>query len=247
MVLDGIFLSGADLVLQGDFDCVTINCCTLDPGAAAPKTMPPITSPPSTPYAVAVDGRELVPSCLWIDGTIGTLTITRSITGPIRTRAGSVQTLKITDSIIQAIQIPGAGSSSGSFSYSFLDPALSLSNGAVILSRCTVLGPLAVHSLQASECILNDLAAVDDTQHGCIRFSAWSKGSVLPRQFESVQIALPEETLVFRKSVGQPDYCQLLPTADAAILPREAHRLPPRSILAGAENGSEIRKPSPAR
>jgi hypothetical protein len=241
LVLDGLFLSGADLVLAGHFDCVTINCCTLDPGSAAPASMPHGASPPSTPYAVAVDGRELVPSCLWVEATIGTLTIVRSITGPIRTRAGGqIDTLTITDSIIQAVTIPGEGSYSAGYSQSFLDPALNLLDGDVVLSRCTVLGPIAVHRLQASECILQDLAQVDDTQHGCIRFTAWTAGSILPRQFESVQIA-PQASLFSNTNFGQPDYCQLLATVDAAILPMGGPApAVPLTIAAGAENGSEM-------
>jgi hypothetical protein len=64
LVLDGLFHSGKDVVLAGDFDCVTITCCTLDPGNAAPHSFPPAMSPPSLPYALTVDGLELVPCCL---------------------------------------------------------------------------------------------------------------------------------------------------------------------------------------
>src|SRR5262249_20867941 len=38
LVLDGLFISGGDVVLRGDFGCVTITCCTLDPGTAPSAT-----------------------------------------------------------------------------------------------------------------------------------------------------------------------------------------------------------------
>ena len=103
-----------------------------------------------------------------------------------------------------------------------------------------MLGPVAVHRLQASECILRDLAEVDDTQHGCVRFSAWAEGSSLPRQYESVTIA-PGASLFTSADFGQPGYGQLLPTVDAAILPA-AGPTPPAAptIAAGAQNGSEM-------
>ena len=88
-----------------------------------------------------------------------------------------------------------------------LDAALALTDGDVSLSRCTVLGRVVVHRLQASECILRDQAQVDDTQHGCIRFSAWADGSALPRQYESVRIP-PGAPLFTSTDFGRPGYHQ---------------------------------------
>jgi hypothetical protein len=341
LVLDGLFLSGTDIVLDGTFDCVTLSCCTLDPGSSPTKAG-------SGVFAVAADGRHLVPCRLWIEGTVGTLTIDRSITGPIHTRgAGQVETLSVTNSILQAIPtargwqvepddikdlfglieqlLTGGGalmgylrqlapglfellSGLGSWSpqhvpqsmldaildqinallagpsiynpqafqgvplsaatlqllqeqptgfstpapdlnrsllddalpEALADAALALTNGDVNLSRCTVLGRVVVHRLQASECILRELAQVDDTQHGCVRFTAWAAGSVLPRQFESASI--PQGAPLFTSTdFGQPGYGQLLPTADATILPPPGPAPPsPPTILAGAEDGSEM-------
>ena len=345
LVLDGLFFSGADIVLAGEFECVTLTCCTLDPGSAAPLTTPPAASPPSSLFAVAADGQELVPCCLWIEGHIVTLTVERCITGPIRTRgSGQVGTLTITDSIIQAIPTAGAGPIEASdvkdpislenrlrapddpvsaylrqlspalgllvggpasvpysppmfhallddlnallagrsiydptafqgvllspatrelllgqpagfsapapllnrrlledaFPHELADAALALTDGDVILSRCTIMGRVAVHRLQASECILRDLARVDDTQHGCVRFTAWADDSLLPRQYESVRIA-PGASLFTSTDFGHPGYGQLLPTVDAAILPASG-AAPPAvpTIAAGGQNGSEM-------
>src|SRR5207248_6083242 len=87
------------------------------------------------------------------------------------------------------------------------DLALGLNAGSVHLERCTVLGPAYVHRLEASECILDGRVLVEDTQHGCVRFSAWSTGSVLPQKYESVEVA-PEAPSFTSSSFGRPGYCQ---------------------------------------
>jgi hypothetical protein len=219
LVLDGLFLSGGDIVLRGDFDCVTITCCTLDPGSTPRE----VSSPPAI-FARAADRRELVPTRLWIEGGIvGTLTIERSITGPILTRAGGkIETVTITDSIVQAIpnSTPDTLSSPPGSGTKLLSPdtALALDDGEVHLSRCTVLGQIFVHRLDVSECILRDFAQVDDTQRGCVRLTTCADGSVLPRKYESVRIP-PGAPLFTSTDFGQPGYGQLLATADSSILP----------------------------
>jgi hypothetical protein len=345
LALDGLMLSGGDLVLAGQFDTVTISCCTLDPGSVDPATAPTASrSPPSSPFAVAADGRPLVPTRLWIEAAITNLSIDRSIIGPVRTRAGgAVGTLTITNGIIQAIPTgrtdtlllddvkdaprlerrlqlaqdpvaarlihlsPAIGTlfSTASppasppspalmpkliqlidqliaglsiydqkafasvplsdattdllgrspaqtpapelnlrllqdaFPLELGDAALALADGVVDLSRCTVMGRLIAHRLRASECILQDLAEVDDTQDGCVRFSAYAQGSVLPRQYESVTIA-QRAPLFTAIDFGQPGYGQLLPLVDAAILPQPPTAGPQNTISAGAEDGSEM-------
>ncbi len=212
LILDGLFVSGGDLVMRGVFDTVAITCCTLDPGGAG--AAPAI-------YAKAVDGRDLIPCHVRIEGQVRSLSIDRSIVGPILTAAGAeVETLTVTNSIIQAI---GA------------DRAIDLINGAVDLSRCTVLGPAQVHRLEASESILDDVMIVEDTQHGCVRFSAWATGSVIPRQYESVEI-VPGAPLFTSRVFGNPGYAQLLASADANIVSGARGAM----ISAGAEDGSEM-------
>jgi len=207
LILEGLFISGGDIVLRGDFDHVTLTCCTLDPGNF------------ENSYAKAVDGRDLLPCHLWVEGRVGQLSIERCIVGPIATRNGGIiETLTITDSIIQAL---GAES-------------LHLTDSAAELTRCTLLGPARLHRLNASECIFDDVVQVEDAQHGCVRFSAWATGSILPRQYESVQIA-PQAPLFSTRSFGRPDYAQLLSSADAAVL------APPGATLSeGARDGSEM-------
>ena len=113
--------------------------------------------------------------------------------------------------------------------------ALAVADATVQLTRVTVLGRIAAHRLFASDSILRDFAAVDDVQEGCVRFSAYSGGSAIPRQYESV--AIPPGAPIFTSdSYGNPGYAQLLETADAAIAGAAASA----SISAGAENNSEM-------
>ena len=209
LVLDGLFISGVDVVLKGSFDRVTLSCCTLDPGRwdlAKPPVPATATTParPAVPaqWAKAADTRELSASQLRIEGRVRLLVVERSITGPIVDSAGKLESLIVRDSIVQATR-PQV-------------QALALPSSEVTLERTTILGTSKVHRLEASECILHDIAKVDDTQHGCVRFSAWSKGSDLPRKYESVPIE-PVAGLFASLDFGQPAFAQLLATADGDI------------------------------
>ena len=115
------------------------------------------------------------------------------------------------------------------------DLALGGSSGETSLIRCTVLGRLAVHKLSASECILDDVATVEDTQHGCVRFSAYAAGSVLHAPYRSVKVP-PRGPLFRSRRFGDPNYARLYRLADAAIIDRAVGD----SILGGAQNESEM-------
>ena len=67
--------------------------------------------------------------------------------------------------------------------------ALAVADATVQLTRVTVLGRIAAHRLSASDSIMAGFAAVDDTQDGCVRFSAYASGSAIPRQYQSAAIA----------------------------------------------------------
>ena len=341
LILDGLTVSGCDIVLRGSFDTVRITGCTIDPGTAADGT---------PPLATAADGVTLAPAGVFIEadparpaddpGSIGQLLVDHSILGPVRTRfGGSAQTVTITDSVVQGLPAtagssytaadvfdpallargltgPGrlaqallaamppaavtawqayaaeslAGQQAGlpaaalagldalvggpslfdpellatvnlsagvlalAAGAATLDPAhlaalnrglldesfpvalgvaaLAVADATVQLTRVTVLGRIAAHRLSASDSILRDFAAVDDTQDGCVRFSAYASGSALPRQYESA--AVPAGAAIFTSdSYGQPGYAQLLEAADSAVVGGG-------SIGAGAENRSEM-------
>jgi hypothetical protein len=353
LVLDGLLISGADVVLAGSFRSVTLHCCTLDPGNAAGGSADiQNTADPNDLYAQSVDERDLLPCHLWIQATIDTLTLDRCITGPIRTQFdGTIGTLMVNDSIIQGIPtsdltqplqpadlldqrafasalrdqsplslylqgklaplvlqglqewdgkedlnptlvdellldlnavlqtnfytttlfkgipldpdtatVPGPTAPlkdliqfnrellEAAFPVALAQAAIALSTGEANLSRTTVLGRMFVHRLEASECILDDFAVVEDSQHGCVRFTAWSMGSVIPRQYESVPIS--EQSAIFTsREFGEPGYGQLLASADLAILQSNSVSSPPAdnttptggsSILQGAQDGSEM-------
>jgi hypothetical protein len=337
LTLEGLFVSGADVVLTGSFDTVRLACCTLDPGNT--NTDPNA----STIVAQSVDGKPLAPTRLVIQAEIQTLELDHCILGPVRENArqvvppaGSAQVehLTINDSIIQGIGTGGTGPfvasdvqdvigflsrlithpdvlatyvwnqlSAGTrqmvqdyltpaaappsqgavvnavlgdintklvqggasiydpdrFRGVVLDPdtlaltgsppagaglapfnrvlleegfpdalgelALMVASAEVDLARCTVLGPGFVHRINATESILDDMFVTEDIQHGCIRFSAWSTGSALPRQYESVEIA-PHAPIFTSRDFGDPGYCQLRSGTGA--------------VASGGPNGSEM-------
>jgi hypothetical protein len=226
LVLDGLLITGGEIALTGQFDTVLVRCSTLDPGQWNGTT---------GHYDLAVDGAPLIPCRLRVTdkASVRQLIIDRSIVGPILTEGtGNIEQLLAVDSIIQ-----GAGPSAPTPYY-----AICTGSGTVTLTRTTVLGPLSVHRLNASECILDDVAAVQDTQDGCIRFCAWAKGSALPRRYESVEVAAVAPLFTSRR-FGDPGYAQLLENVDAEIIP-PSPPLPtaaaPPTISAGAQNGSEM-------
>jgi hypothetical protein len=329
LILEGLFVSGCDIVLRGSFASVTLTCCTFDPGSAAQSSSGVL-------FEQSIDGRDLAPSTLWIEGEIQQLTVDRCILGPIRQRGGgAVETLAISDSIVQSIptmrhglflpgdikdpvalgerllaghdplsaflynrlsgatqhlirnwgrassgaaalagklaadlntvmqeqsladQFPGAASApaaasnqirsnrlllESAYPRELADLALAFNGGLVTLERSTLLGPASVHRLKASDSILNDVVLVENYQDGCVRFSAWSTGSVIPRQYESVQIA-PAAPLFTSRIFGQPGYAQLLDGVDREVIPPPASASgtsSPGTIAAGAQNGSEM-------
>ena len=96
--LEGLLVSGTDVVLRGDFTDVVVSCCTLDPGGSGASHTPPAV------WDNAVDGRDLTPTTLWIEGIVDVLRIDRCLTGPLRTRTtGLVNELIITDSVVQGL------------------------------------------------------------------------------------------------------------------------------------------------
>lgn len=113
--------------------------------------------------------------------------------------------------------------------------ALALTAGTAVLRRVTVLGRTFAHRLQASDSILDGFAAVEDTQDGCVRFSAVTTGSSVPRRYLSVSTAL-DAPLFTSRAYGEPGYGQLLESADRAIVGGASDV----TITAGAETGSEM-------
>lgn len=355
LTLDGLLVSGCDIVLRGSFDTVRLTACTMDPGTAAPGA--PASPPASSPLGTAADGRCLGPTTIWIEadpgdppgtsGAIRQLLVDHCILGPIRTRlGGSVETVKVCDSIMQGIPIttgpeygaadvydpallasgllsrdplsaalfgalpaaaqaelkayaapaavpqavidglnalvtgpglydpgrfatvalnpgvqalagrlpPPAGADLQNLNRNLLDEvfpmalgvaALAADSATAVLNRVTVLGRLAVRHLQASDSILTGYASASDTQDGCVRFSAYTPGSRIPRQYKSVAIAA-HASLFTSTDYGDPGYGQLIEAADQAIVAvpagatGSAGGIVTATITTGAETGSEM-------
>jgi hypothetical protein len=226
LLVQGIHLAGADLVLAGKFKSVQLRCVTLDPGTSGAALKNP------APFAPAADGRTLWPTRLFVEASIDEFVIDRAITGPVRTRnGGAVESLRVTDSIVQALP----ESLGPPLPSPLADPAIATSTGEVALARTTVLGAMAVHRLDASECILDDVAIAEDPQHGCIRFTAYAEGSAVHQPYESVTVTA-RAPLFRSRDFGRPDYAQLRESVDEAILTGRDGA----SIVGGAENGSEM-------
>lgn len=210
LVIRGLHWQGADLKLAGKFRSVTIEQATLDPGSLDSAGL----------VDVAIDGMALQPSSILVEGEIGELILNRSITGPIDASNGAVETLRISDSIVQSID--GAGF------------ALLFTAGEAEIVRSTILGRARLHRLSASGSIFDELVTVDDAQHGCVRLSTYAAGSLLHAPYRSV--AVPARSALFHsRRFGDPGFARLRSDADRSIPAPKAGE----SILAGGEEGSE--------
>lgn len=295
LLLQGLWLQGADLVIAGVWDQVVLRLCTIDPGTADPNTQGGVLK--------AIDGVALAPSRIFVEGQVNALTLQNCIIGPIRTRqGGAIATFSASDSIIQSIpthapgaagplydpadlaarlRIPGnaaaapvvaalgaagqaalnayvpgqpvtgalltalqtalatqnAAQMQAAFPLALADLALGADSGSASLTRTTVLGPLQVHQLSASDCILDDIASVDDPQEGCVRFSTLAAGNNLHAPYRCATVP-PHGPILQSRQFGAPAYARLRPDADRAILPGTSQPALP-SVLNGAANGAE--------
>ena len=160
---------------------------------------------------------------------------------------GSAPSAALTDAIQAAISQFTPAEAEAAWPLALADLALGFSEGTVSLTRCTVMGPTHTHCLQASECIVDDVATVEDTQTGCVRFTAYAAGSDLHQPYRSVQIA-PGASLFESVDFGQPEYAKLRSDADSQILSPgmgatgcgNTSTAAAGTILAGAQNGSEM-------
>ena len=161
----------ARIVLNGDFDRVTLRHVTFDPGGEQARNIPT--------EVVAIPAIRLE-----IEGQVGELILDRCITGPIWETNNDPALcnpgkIDICDSIIIAA--------------SQVDTAIQTRLAHVSLTRCTVLGRVSVARLYATDSVIRGRVRVTDSQHGCFRYSATGKaGAVLPRQFEAF---VPDGTL----------------------------------------------------
>jgi len=196
--LDGLLISGGPLRVGSRLTRLCLIGCTLDPRTAVDGSL--IASDPDPA------GRDDYLLC-------------RCITGGLRLGAGVGQ-LTVADSIVDQRGGPAIGG--------FSPPSSPPESGSpppdsfatvVQLERVTVLGRIRCDVLKASECLLDELAVVEDQQAGCIRFTRYELGSVLPRRYQSVPTDEQAATarppgrclppLFNSRRFGRPDYAQL--------------------------------------
>jgi hypothetical protein len=224
LTLAGLLISGGPMLIQSSVQQLSVAACSFDPLTAVNGSVFASGSPAGTRQTTGGS------SCLF----------TSCITGGLQLGPGIGQ-LTVADSIIdQRNGYAIAGDPElpspllpGSFRFGMVEPAPTV----VQLERATVFGLIFCEILSASECLLNDIATVEDQQSGCIRFTRFEFGSTLPRRYQ----CLPSESQAKAGSnsrrlfapafnslrFGRPDYAQL-----AAACPRE--------ILTASEAGAEV-------
>lgn len=192
LLLDGLWVGSkgnqpCEIVLRGNYECVTIRHCTFDPGGSSNAL-----------------GETLHPLRLVVEGFVEQMCIHHSIMGPISTRLnGTIGTLSISDSIIHSVLTD--------------TPAITLNSGMLEMERVTIFGQIDVHRLYASEVIVTQNATVEDTQTGCFRFSSAPMTSRLPRPYESFLFETDNGDWFTARHFGHPGYGQLSDVAPLSL------------------------------
>ncbi|MEO8148079.1 MAG: hypothetical protein ABI723_10600 [Bacteroidia bacterium] len=194
LTLDGLWIGSVGnlinkaIILRGDYECVVIKNCTLDPGGS-----------------VNAKNETLFPLTLSIEGNVENLCLESSILGPVKLEStGNVEEVYISDCIIQSIDTT--------------IKALQLDKGKVNIQRTTIFGDVDVHRLEASETLVTRTADVTDTQNGCFRFSAAPVNSRLPHPYESFLFEKDSNYWFTSHRFGDPGFAQLSDAAPKNIL-----------------------------
>jgi hypothetical protein len=219
--LNGLLVSGGPLAINNAITQLQLTACTFDP------------SNPTIPSIVTIDAD--------LNSEAGYV-MSRCITGSMWLGRGVTQ-LTLADSIVDqqgGVAIAGAARIASPPVFTTTTAARS-----VQLERVTVFGSIFCDVLTASESLLNDIAIVNDQQSGCIRFTRFESGSVLPRRYRCVpegnQIAGCSGAIrcvvpLFKsRRFGRPDYAQLMTTcADVILTAGEDHG--EVGVFAGTQN-----------
>jgi hypothetical protein len=219
LVLEGLWLVGADVILKGTFDAVYLRMVTLDPGTATP----PGTA--ASFFETAIDNQPLSPTTLWVEGSVTTLTIERTITGPIRTRNGGiVATLTATDSVLQSIPTHAVTTSTPMAAAPTLFDAASL---AASLKFQT--DPLAVTALTGDAALATalDAYAVNTSPDGALialmltaiqQFSQAQAEAAWPLALADLALGFSEGAVsLCRCTVLGPTYTHLLSASESIL------------------------------
>lgn len=149
--------------------------------------------------------------------------------GPVATvDGGSIEALTVTDSIVQ-----------GAYLADGVQKALSIATGLTVLARVTVLGPAAVHRLEASECVLHDVTTVTDLQRVCA-VQCLFHGQRASRRYECHGLA-PRAPLFVSRRLGNPG-TPLLDSAGPAVREGGRGRVGGGGVLPrkGGDQGAEF-------
>jgi len=191
LILSGLLFTGVsqNLTLPPTIGAIQFVDCTVDPGGGT-------SSDGHTPRPPGLTILAANPKAG------GTLSFTRSITGPIVDVNKTLDCLTITDSIADA-QTFGAG-------------ARVVSNAArLLVERSTLAGRVECDVLEASLAIFDGIVRITFRQQGCVRFCYFAPHSRTPRRYECAS-PLPRPTYTSRH-FGDPGYFQLALDCQLAI------------------------------
>jgi hypothetical protein len=209
LALNGLLVSGGPVVLHAPVAQLQLLGCTLDPNNAAGGSL-------------IADAPDL--------GTGADFLLCRCISGGLQL-GDAVRNITVADSILDAggeLAIAGAVPPASPSEGLLAPPAPAI----VQLERVTVFGRVMCDVLNASECLLDDTVSVEDQQTGCIRFSRYETGSILPRRYrcvpseEEVKACSPSLRCVpprfNSRRFGRPAYAQLAASCSPEILTASA-------------------------
>lgn len=191
---DGLWVGASrthPVVLEGNFERVSLRYCTFDPGGKDAL------------------GGELPPVVLEIRGYVETLTVENCILAAIRVAGvhGDIGQIVIADSIVDSRAGPAIDAPHAELAASrstLIGPAI----GALTVN---------VERLNADGVLIAGMADATDTQTGCFRFSARGPGSRVPHPYESHVVDDMARIFATRR-FGDPHYATLSPAAPPALL-----------------------------
>jgi len=194
LILDGLWIGSPgnkkfNIVLSGDYQCVIIRNCSIDPGCGTKN----------------VSNEDINGVRILIRGNVENFCIQNSICGPVLTQNNGMieDEIIISDSILQSRNVAVN--------------ALEISSSKTSLLRTTVFGSVLVHRLYATDSLITGVVNVTDTQAGCFRFSAAPKSSRLPHPYLSYLFELDFNHWFGTREFGQPHFAQLSDTAPVEI------------------------------
>jgi hypothetical protein len=240
--LNGLFISGGPIRIEGEVRSLSLFACTLDPRTTTVEGSL-VSVPASSATTVVYRLQRCITGGLSLALGVDALVAGHSIIDQQGGMAISGLPLwgsppSLISSPPGAIHSPPASMSSPPTGSPPSFPGVTPTSATnVQLEHVTVLGQVQCQVIQASECLFTDVVIVDDQQSGCFRYSRYERrnpasglSSALPRKFQCVPAEQETRLLspvFYSLQYGRPAYCQL-----AAACPPE--------ILTASEAGAEV-------